>query len=128
MTQYVAGIGRNEEDGRVAARHRKGWGTASAATLLTVLSILPVAWAEARPSDDREVAAVFAPWTGREGAFLRAAAADGRVVREGVLDSILVVRGDRPGLIDRLYAAGAWIVIDPVAFGGCLVNSSSRRH
>jgi hypothetical protein len=93
-----------------------------------VVSVLPIGWIEARPRDDRQVAAIFAPWTGHEAAFFRAATAGGRVVREGVFDNILVVRAERPGLIDRLYAAGAWLVIDPVAFGGCLVKGPSKAE
>jgi hypothetical protein len=93
-----------------------------------VVGVLPIAWVEARPRDDRQVAAIFAPWAGHDAAFLRAATAGGRVVREGILDNILVVRAERPGLIGRLYAAGAWIVIDPVAFGGCLVKGSSQAE
>jgi len=44
------------------------------------------------------------------------------VVRRGLFDSIVVVRSNAPGLISRLYRAGAWLVIDPDVFGGCLAG------
>ena len=100
-----------------------GWPAIVIAVLLSVASAAPVIWLAARPRDDAEVAAIFPPWVGRERAFVEAAAAGGRVVRQGRRDWILVVHGDDAGLVDRLYAAGAWAVIDPVAFGGCLVRA-----
>ena len=54
-------------------------------------------------------------------------AARGVVVRQGAIGSILVVHGEEAGVIDRLYAAGAWAVIDPVAFGGCLARSGGAE-
>ena len=98
-------------------------------TLATVLaasiglaSLAPLGWLQARPQEPTEVAAVFAPWIGAQSAFFRVLDAGGLVVRQGLLDSILVVRGTDAGLIERLYAAGAVMVIDPRAFGGCLVG------
>jgi len=93
-----------------------------AAALLGVASVLPLAWLQARPRGFAEVAAIFPPWTGRERAFAAVVAAGAVVVREGARDWILVVHGEDPGVIGRLYAAGAWAVIDPVAFGGCLAR------
>jgi hypothetical protein len=77
---------------------------------------------QAQPRDRTRVAAVFSPWTGAERAFAAVAQAGGLVVRSGVVDAIVVVQGADPDLVDRLYAAGAWAVIDPTAWGGCLVG------
>jgi hypothetical protein len=109
----------------VAARKAGGWRVMAAAVGMIVVSVLPIIWVEAQPRDGGDVAAIFAPWATRESAFARVLAAGGTVVRQGTLDTILVVHGANPGLIGRLYAAGAWAVIDPVAFGGCLVKGSS---
>lgn len=95
----------------------------AAAVGIMAMSVVPIIWIEARPREGADVAAIFAPWATREGAFARAIAAGGVVVRQGTIDTILVVHGGNPGLVDRLYAVGAWAVIDPVAFGGCLVKS-----
>lgn len=109
----------------VAARKAGGWRVIAAAMGIVVLSVAPVTWLAAQPREGADVAAIFAPWTTRESAFTQVVAAGGLVVRQGTLDTILVVHGGNPGLIGRLYAAGAWAVIDPVAFGGCLVKGSS---
>jgi hypothetical protein len=109
----------------VAARKAGGWRVMAAALGMIVLSVVPVLWIAAQPREGADVAAVFAPWATRESAFAGVVAAGGMVVRQGTLDTILVVHGGTPGLIGRLYAAGAWAVIDPVAFGGCLVKGSS---
>lgn len=85
-------------------------------------SLLPIGWLQAQPREATEVAAVFAPWNTDETAFFRVLNAGGLVVRQGLTGNILVVRGEDHGLIDRLYAAGAWAVIDPRAFGGCLTG------
>jgi hypothetical protein len=111
----------------VVARTARQWPAILAAALLSVASVVPMVWLELRPQGGAEVAAIFPPWLGREHAFTRVAAAGGLIVRQGARDWILVVHGDDAGLIDRLYAAGAWAVIDPVAFGGCLARSPDDR-
>lgn len=93
-----------------------------AAAALTLVSIAPVAWLDARPRDPSEVAVIFAPWTTRDVAFAKAVAAGGLVVRAGITEDVLIVHGDGADLARRLYAMGAWAVIDPVAFGGCLAK------
>ena len=92
------------------------------AMAMLLASVALLVWLEARPRDPLQVAAIFSPWTSGDDAFARAVVAGGQVIRQGATDTILVVHGDDPRLIDRLYAAGAWAVIDPVAFGGCLVK------
>jgi hypothetical protein len=90
---------------------------------MVLVSLAPLVWLETRPRSGTEVAAIFAPWLTSEEAFARAGSAGGNVVRQGVFATILVVHGKDASVIDHLYAAGAWAVIDPVAFGGCLVRS-----
>lgn len=94
------------------------------AVLLSAASVLAMASLQARPRDGTQVAAVFSPWTSGEQAFSRVADAGGLIVRRGIIDAIVVVQGDDPGLIDRLYAAGAWAVVDPASWGGCLADNS----
>lgn len=106
----------------MSAGQAGGWRAILAASVMAVASLVPVAWLEARPRDSAEVAAIFPPWMARERAVAAVLAAGGLVVRQGVLGTILMVHGENAGVIERLYAAGAWAVIDPVAFGGCLVR------
>jgi ABC-type nitrate/sulfonate/bicarbonate transport system substrate-binding protein len=93
-----------------------------AAIVLTVASVAAMAALQMRPRAGTQVAAVFAPWTSGQHAIARVAQAGGLVVRRGIIDTIVVVQSDDPRLIDRLYAAGAWAVIDPAALGGCLAG------
>lgn len=89
---------------------------------LAAASVLAVAALQGVPRDGAQVAAIFPPWTSSAGVVTRVAQADGLLVRRGLIDSIVVVQSDAPGLIRRLYAAGAWLVIDPTVFGGCLAG------
>lgn len=90
--------------------------------MLASASVLSVAALEAQPRDRTRVAAIFAPWTSAERAMAQVAQAGGRIVRAGLIDAVVVVQGDDADLADRLYAAGAWAVIDPAAWGGCLAS------
>ena len=92
------------------------------AIALTAVSLIFMAALQAQPRDRTRVAAVFSPWTSGEQAIARVARAGGLVVRQGIIDTIVVVQGDDPDLVDRLYAAGAWTVVDPAAWGGCLAG------
>jgi ABC-type nitrate/sulfonate/bicarbonate transport system substrate-binding protein len=98
---------------------------AIAAAALSLASAVCLVALQAQPRDRTQVAAVFAPWTNGERAVTRVAQADGRVVRRGIIDAIVVVQGDDPNLVDRLYSVGAWAVIDPDVWGGCL---AARRN
>ncbi len=109
----------------MAAGTARQWPAVLAAVLMSLASLVPLAWLEARPRGFAEVAAIFPPWTHPERAFAGAIAAGGLIVRTGAFDWILVVHGEDAGIVARLYAAGAWAVIDPVAFGGCLTRSEA---
>ncbi len=96
--------------------------SAIAATFLAAASVLSLAALEAQPRDRTRVAAIFAPWVGSEHAITHVVQAGGRIVRPGLFGSIVVAEGDDLGFADRLYAAGAWAVIDPADWGGCLAG------
>jgi hypothetical protein len=80
---------------------------------------------QAQPRDRTRVAVIFAPWTSAEQAIARVAQAGGRIVRPGLIDAIVVVQGDDADLADRLHAAGAWAVVDPASWGGCLAGQQA---
>ena len=109
-----------------ATRPRSSASAAAAALLLAIAGAMPIAWLQAQPQNPREVAVIFAPWTTPDSMLTRVRAADGFIVRAGALSGIVVVHGDNPGLVSRLYRAGAWAVVDPIAFGGCLVATGIR--
>ena len=89
------------------------------------MSVVSLAALQAQPRDPTQVAAVFPLWTTGERAVARVAQAHGLVVRRGIIDAIVVVQSDDPDLVDRLYSVGAWAVIDPDAWGGCLAGRRS---
>ena len=90
--------------------------------MLAAASVLSMVALEAQPRDRTRVAAIFPPWTSAEHAIAQAAQAGGRIVRPGLIDAIVVVQGDDADFAGRLYAAGAWAVVDPAAWGGCLAS------
>lgn len=93
--------------------------------MLAAASVLSLAALETQPRDRTRVAAIFAPWTGADQAIRQVAMAGGRVVRPGLIDAIVVAQGDDADFADRLYAAGAWAVVDPAAWGGCLASGAA---
>jgi len=107
--------------------HLRATRSALAAAALAALSVILLAGLQAQPRDRTRVAAIFSPWTSGERAITRVAQAGGLVVRRGIVDSIVVVQGDDPAIVDRLYAAGAWAVVDPAAWGGCLAPQTRPR-
>jgi hypothetical protein len=99
-----------------------------AAILLLLVSTATLAGLEARPRDGRDVAAVYPPWMTGASAFERVAQAGGAIVRAGALDTILVAHGDDPDFAVRLRDGGAWLVLDPLALGGCLLGNSNSHE
>jgi hypothetical protein len=70
------------------------------------------------PKDENMVAAIISPGGGFADATRLAEAADAQIVRQGAFPWVWVFASDRPNLPERLYAQGAWLVLDPL-FGGC---------
>ncbi|GAC1346091.1 MAG: hypothetical protein NVSMB18_27350 [Acetobacteraceae bacterium] len=71
------------------------------------------------PQADAPVAAVFPPWWEGTRAF-EAAATAGSIVRFGALRFIVVVAPEAGPIAPQLRRAGAWLILDPQALGGCL--------
>lgn len=47
------------------------------------------------------------------------AAAGGSILNVGGRPDVVIARSDSPGFVVRLYAAGAWLVLDGGLAGGC---------
>jgi hypothetical protein len=96
------------------------------ASLLLVVSVLGTATLSVLPSDapGAPVAAVFPPWWSAERSFAAAASAGGAIVREGAWSNILVVTPGEGDFTRRLYAAGAWLLVDPKALDACLKDTT----
>ena len=72
------------------------------------------------------LAVVFPPWTGSAKAIATAAVAGASVVRSGRYSFIVVVRPTVAGYAARAIGAGAWLVVDPQSFSGCLARSGMQ--
>ncbi len=81
-------------------------------------SALPIAVATA-PRAQSPVLLVGPPWQGEAGAMRILANADARILARGRFDGTLLVAGDRPDVVRRLYAAGALLVLNGNSFAGC---------
>ncbi len=86
--------------------------------LPVLLSLLPLGMAlgaSLAPLPAGPVAAIFPPWWDAGRTFASASAA-GPVIRFGAFPSVVIVMArDRSVLRSR----GAWLILDPVAAGGC---------
>lgn len=74
------------------------------------------------PSERGAVAIFVAPWASGPNTMEIIAAADGRYMRRGIADWVVIAASDEPGFAGRLYAAGAWIVANPIAAGACIAK------
>ena len=106
------------------ASKRSGIVLAATGLFLVATLLAPAAFSLA-PSDPTSVAVVFPPWRDHEADFLSVIAAGGRILREGALPNILIAKGEDGRFGTRLYAEGAWAVVDPLALGGCLLGHGS---
>ena len=90
------------------------------ALLLLLATLLGAGWAGTRPGAEGEpVAALFPPWWRAERVLAAALGTEGAILRTGGLAGVLVVQSPEPGFADRLRAAGAWVLLNPRALGGC---------
>ncbi len=99
-----------------------GWRTWSPAILLLLVSFIASAWLDLRPvlAADEPVAALFPPWWSADRTLAAATSTGGAIVREGAWSSILVLKSDDGDLGRRLYASGAWLLVNPKALEACL--------
>ncbi|MDO9412806.1 MAG: hypothetical protein Q7T81_09570 [Pseudolabrys sp.] len=75
------------------------------------------------------VAVIFAPWTSASEVFAQTATAGSRFVRFGGLPFIAIVIPDDATYPDRMFGAGAWLVVDSQGPGGCSrANLTARKN
>ncbi len=97
------------------------WPAWLGAVALLIASWLAIAALSLQVRAGAEVIAVaFPPWWGAERTLLAAASAHASIVRMTAVPTLLVVRPDRDGGLNRLYEAGAWLTIDPQAVAACI--------
>ena len=96
------------------------------ALLLLVVTGLGTAGLTLRPTTvaGGPVAAIFPPWWNATESFAAATTAGGNVIRQGAWSNILIVAAPGIDLSHRLRHAGALLLVDPTAIGGCLEGRS----
>lgn len=98
------------------------------AIALAALSLFALLAHVATPrSDARIVATLVAPGDGIAAAICLADRADARLMAAGTVPGLWLIASDRGNLADRLHAAGAWIVIDPLGLRGCFPPKSKKQ-
>jgi len=112
----------------VTTRSSPCWLPWIAGTGLALASTLVLALLATRPAaPDEQIALVFAPWTQAGETLAGVAALDGRLVRVGSFDNVLVAVFDRPKSLASLRRHGVWLALDPLALGGCLSQPTAAR-
>lgn len=96
-----------------------GAAMAALATTVVLATVLRL------PSSDRPIALVFAPGTSTAEAVGSLASLDGRLIATGGFDNIIVAQFAADIGYGALRAAGVWLALEPLAFGGCLDLRSS---
>ena len=86
---------------------------------LAVGSMLAVGASSLGPPPGGPIAALYPPWWSATQCLL-AAAAGGMPVRFGATSFVVVVAPETPDAARLLRQAGAWLLLDPRALGGCV--------
>lgn len=90
---------------------------------LCVVSLVAAMGIAVQPRPDGPIAAVFPMWWSEADSFAAASTA-GAPVRFGTLPFIVVVMPADDAAAERLQQAGAWLLLDPIALGGCAPERS----
>ena len=98
-------------------REFREYSVAFAFGLVTLVMVLSFSML---PKQGSKVAVVVSPWAQAGEVIDVVARADGSIVRQGNWHWILLAQSDTADFVDRLYAAGALAVLDPVAFSACI--------
>lgn len=85
-----------------------------------LLSLFAIAIA---PRSGGSVAVISPPWWSQRDTMDLITRANGFLVRQGAWSWVVIAASTDRDFIGQLYAAGAWIVADPVAAGGCFFPS-----
>ncbi len=87
--------------------------------LVLLLGLVPVGLGVSGPRAARPVAVVFPPWWSAQRSIAAAARAELAILRFGGLPAIVVVAPLTQAAGARLRQAGAWLLLDASAGGGC---------
>jgi hypothetical protein len=102
-------------------RTRRGGAAWLPAAALLVVSAVAILLAGFGPTGaGGQYALVAPPWFDLGRTMQLADAAGGEIVDVGGLTNVVIVHSGDPQAVRALYAAGAWLVLDPGRLRGCL--------
>ena len=93
---------------------------APAAALLAVSAVAILLAGFSPTGANGQYAVVAPPWFDLGRTMQLADAAGGQTVDVGGLPNVVIIHSDDPTIVRALYAAGAWLVLDPGQLRGCL--------
>jgi hypothetical protein len=96
-----------------------------ALALLIVSAIAIVAAGFSPTGAGGQYALIAPPWFDQGQTMQLAGAAGGDVVDIGGFSNVMIVHAKDPNIVRALYAAGAWLVLDPARLRGCLGFTAS---
>jgi len=96
-----------------------------AALLLPLTLVAFLATTGLTASAGGHVAVFGPPWAGFQDAARIVSLADGRILDAGATSNVVIAQASSPEFVSRLYAAGAWLVLDWENLAGC--RSTQRR-
>ena len=102
-------------------------GIVAAAAFMSVMVASLAPAAQSTSAGAAQVAVIFPPWVDLADGFIRIANANGRLVRQGTFENILVAQPDDEHFIESVYRQGAILVIEPTVLGGCLTITPTNQ-
>ena len=99
-------------------RRAPAWLPAAALLAISAVAILLAGFGPTGAGG--QYAVVAPPWFDLGRTVQLANAAGGEIVDVGGLSNVVIIHSGDPKIVSALYAAGAWLVLDPVRMRGCL--------
>jgi len=101
------------------------WKDFSGAAALLLASTVGLGALALTPSSDNTAAVFTRPGTDFADVVAVIDAAGGAIVRNGGFANVVIAASPSPDFHKRLYAAGAWLVANPLILGGCTPSPPS---
>ncbi|WP_417320754.1 hypothetical protein [Emcibacter sp.] len=95
-----------------------------------LISFLALLFVKLAPADSRNLAVVFPAGYSLEESFRKTTASGVYVTGNGAFDNIVHFRtpreGSRQTILNKLYAAGAIVIINPFGAAGCFARNTAQ--
>lgn len=95
------------------------WKDFSGAAALLLVSTIGLSALALTPSSDNTAAVFTRPGTHFADVVAVVDAAGGAIIASGGFNNVIIATSPASDFHERLYAAGAWLVANPLILGGC---------